>query len=792
MYNGVGGLATLLDLPLALYVGSGSNVCTDFARGVLEAGGIQPLGGNITSDMIPQSLILQYGLRSSDQRSGADTFNAYSTQISQQIDLLQRGIAAGDPSYKAGGPLVGSTPSMGQLTATPMVSQNDGSAVIAQNIAAGKAPDGSPLGVVLRNGETGQVLWVNDEATGGYKQVLSQYDSSGKGYQFQISYTSAGVATSTRSYYDNGTTSTVTNTVAQTSGSPLVTTVIHQRDPDAAPSPANYVVQPGDTFWGLAQRDGSSVQDYRKANPQISDPSYIQTGQVINRPPSALAPADNSHSPTLTINPNPQPVTQTTGEDTAATNTGGGFISTSATSSIGFGNNTLNNPGFVSTIEAGLASAGVRPGAVQADPNALTNQVLANIGSSTLSGMNAIAAVGAASASQNQQVYIDPLLLDLGNGIMTSSYQSSGVLFNVDHSGTLHQTGWATSGTGMLVLPDANGQVTSMSQIFSPYFGGTAGTNGGPGSAPFSSGVAALASLDSNHDGVIDASDPIFSQLRVWVNSTGAGTGQLLTLAQLGITSINLKATGTRQIDNGNIVTAVGSFVRNGQSQKMEDVDFVANPAGSTFSTSATGITATTTSNATQVTTYADTSNQNLTLNATALGVNNVYAGSGNDTLIASAGGSWLVGGSGSDTFQGGAGNDVFIVSANDNPAIIHGGGGVDTVIVTGNAGMTINMAQQGVTIAEGGGGDDVIMSGGRTGVYIKGGTGNDTLIGGGGTDVIVGGSGHNLIIGGGGQAEITAGPNGDTIYASAGGSVINAGGGVAPRTTSALRIVYM
>jgi hypothetical protein len=54
MYNGVGGLATLLDPPLALYVGSGSNVCTDFARGVLEAGGIQPLGGNITSDMIPQ------------------------------------------------------------------------------------------------------------------------------------------------------------------------------------------------------------------------------------------------------------------------------------------------------------------------------------------------------------------------------------------------------------------------------------------------------------------------------------------------------------------------------------------------------------------------------------------------------------------------------------------------------------------------------------------------------------------------------------------------------------------
>ncbi|MGE8162801.1 putative Ig domain-containing protein [Paraburkholderia sp. NPDC080076] len=523
----------------------------------------------------------------------------------------------------------------------------------------------------------------------------------------------------------------------------------------------------------VAAATGVSMSTLIGLNPTLPSTGTLAIGTLINLPA-----ANNSQSPTITINPNPQPQTQTQGENTATNNTNSGYITNSPTSSIAFNNGTLNKTDFISVTEAGLASGGVRPGEVQANPNTAANQILANLGSSTLSGVNAIAAIGSASTAQASNVYIDPLLLDLGQGIATSSYQNSGVLFNVDNSGTLHQTGWAAAGTGMLVVPDANGQVTSMSQIFSPYFGGTAGKNGGPGTAPFATGIAALASFDSNHDGVIDTKDPIFSQLRVWVNSTGSGTGQMLTLAQLGITSLNLNATGTRQVNNGNIVTAVGSFVRNGQTQAMEDVNFVSNPAGSTFTNSANGMTATTTSSGTQVKTYADTSNQNLTLDAGKLGVNNVYAGSGNDTLVAAAGGSWLVGGSGSNTYVGGAGNDVFVVSASDNPANIHGNGGVDTVIVTGSQGMTINMAQAGVTIAEGGGGDDVIMSGGRTGVYIKGGTGNDTLIGGGGTDVIVGGSGYNLIIGGSGMAEITAGPNGDTIYASAAGSIVSAGGG--------------
>lgn len=87
-------------------------------------------------------------------------------------------------------------------------------------------------------------------------------------------------------------------------------------------------------------------------------------------------------------------------------------------------------------------------------------------------------------------------------------------------------------------------------------------------------GFAALASLDSNGDGIIDASDPAFAQLKLWrdtnqdgtVNQSSTGTtntGELITLAEAGIVSLNLanvlknQATG-----NGNLLTREGSFTK--------------------------------------------------------------------------------------------------------------------------------------------------------------------------------------------------------------------------------------
>ncbi len=492
----------------------------------------------------------------------------------------------------------------------------------------------------------------------------------------------------------------------------------------------------------------------------------------------------------IDINPNPQPQQHIQGESKAQQDVANGYIQNAATHSIYALGGILSNTDFTSTQMASLASGGIRPGEVQLDPNARPNSYLSQFyttpdatksdfslrGAVTLNGL---------SAMSTFNTYVDPLLLDLtGNGVHMTDMRD-GVLFDTDHSGTLKRSGWADRTTGMLVIDDGSGQIKDVSQMFSEYYGGKAGVNGAAGEVRFKDGFAALASEDSNKDGVIDQRDPIWSKLRVWVDGTHdakVDAGELKTLAELGITQINVRPTSTtEQTRDGNKVLASGSFIINGKSQETLAVDFLGDPVSNTLSSQGTGtrVTSTTSgSNSRTTSAYASQSTLGETLDAGKLGVNNLYGGSGDDTLIAASTGSWLVGGAGSNTYNGGVGDDVFVVSASDNPANIHGNGGRDTAIVVGDKGMVLNMAQAGLTIAQGGSGDDTLVSGGNAGVFIKGGSGNSTLVGGGGNDVLVGGTGHNTIIGGSGKSVIYAGSQGDVIYGSEGGSIIHAGGG--------------
>ena len=52
--------------------------------------------------------------------------------------------------------------------------------------------------------------------------------------------------------------------------------------PDPPPSPAQYLVRPGDTLFTIARRFGLTVPLLLAANPQIVDPDIISPGQVIN------------------------------------------------------------------------------------------------------------------------------------------------------------------------------------------------------------------------------------------------------------------------------------------------------------------------------------------------------------------------------------------------------------------------------------------------------------------------------------------------------------------------------
>ncbi|MCX2898529.1 S8 family serine peptidase [Pseudomonas mandelii] len=490
----------------------------------------------------------------------------------------------------------------------------------------------------------------------------------------------------------------------------------------------------------------------------------------------------------IEITPDPQPQQNIPGENQAREDVSNGFTQNAATHKVSFSDQTLNNVDFTSVQLGSLATGGIRPGEIQLDPNVRPNEYLSQFYLDSRSSepdfslRNAVILNGLAALT-TVNTYVDPLLLDLtGDGVQMTPI-SDGVLFDTDHSGTLKRSGWADRTTGILVVDDGSGQIKDVSQMFSEYFRGALGGNGQAGEALFKDGFAALASVDGNADQVINSSDEIWSQLRVWVDASHDGksdAGELKTLAELGITQINVTATPVSgDVRQGNSVIARGSFLINGASREALAVNFLGDPVSNTLTVEGTGSKVVSTTGAITTTAYASSSNADEVLDAGQLGVTNLYAGSGNDSMTAAATGSWLVGGAGSNTYNGGPGDDVFVVSASDNPNDVHGNGGRDTALIVGDEGMALNMAKAGLTIAQGGRGHAYIVGGGHSSVFIKGGSGGSTLIGGAGNDVLVGGSGRNTIIGGSGKAVIFAGPKGDAIMASAGGSIIHAGGGV-------------
>jgi hypothetical protein len=144
-----------------------------------------------------------------------------------------------------------------------------------------------------------------------------------------------------------------------------------------------------------------------------------------------------------------------------------------------------------------------------------------------------------------------PLIVQLHPGssavqqIMLSS-PGAGVLFDIlGHRATpapftKQFISWFTpetvQGNYFIVLPDATGAVSGIDQMF--------GNNTyGPDGTYAANGYAALGKYDANQDGKITAADPVFSQLRLWMDSNGDGIAQpfeLYTLEQMQVVSISL------------------------------------------------------------------------------------------------------------------------------------------------------------------------------------------------------------------------------------------------------------
>ncbi len=149
-----------------------------------------------------------------------------------------------------------------------------------------------------------------------------------------------------------------------------------------------------------------------------------------------------------------------------------------------------------------------------------------------------------------------PIVLDVAGplhlpegGIKITPLSSSDTFFNITGNGQQHLTAWAGKGNGVLFFdPTGTGQLTQEKQIVF--------TAWDPGAK---SDMQALADVfDTNHDGSLDAGDTDFNDFYVMVTNAD-GTQTAYSLAQLGITSINLNANAA------NIILPDGSSI-NGET----------------------------------------------------------------------------------------------------------------------------------------------------------------------------------------------------------------------------------
>ncbi len=64
---------------------------------------------------------------------------------------------------------------------------------------------------------------------------------------------------------------------------------------------STYTVMSGDTMWGIATKNGIGINELLKANPQITDPSHIFVGQIVNIPSATNVPSTPSTPTTPTV-----------------------------------------------------------------------------------------------------------------------------------------------------------------------------------------------------------------------------------------------------------------------------------------------------------------------------------------------------------------------------------------------------------------------------------------------------------------------------------------------------------
>jgi hypothetical protein len=176
------------------------------------------------------------------------------------------------------------------------------------------------------------------------------------------------------------------------------------------------------------------------------------------------------------------------------------------------------------------------------------------------------------NSAQSAVLRRDPLTLDLdGDGLETVGINSANpILFDHTGEGIKTATGWIEPDDGFLVLDrNGNGAIDDGTELFgdsTPLF-----DENGEVIGKAEDGFAALTQEDTNGDGVVNAQDARFADLRIWrdLNSDGISQeGELQSLTEAGISAINVAKTENSQpLANGNLLADLGSYVRSDGSE---------------------------------------------------------------------------------------------------------------------------------------------------------------------------------------------------------------------------------
>ncbi len=148
----------------------------------------------------------------------------------------------------------------------------------------------------------------------------------------------------------------------------------------------------------------------------------------------------------------------------------------------------------------------------------------------------------------------DPIVIDLnGDGIFTTSLED-GTYFDLNKDGFAEKTAWITPQDALLVRDvNGNGRIDDGGELFGDR---TVLSDG----SIAETGFQALSDLDENQDGVLDALDKHYQELKIWVDANHNGISEaeeLYTLDYFGIESIDLDYNQINRVDeNGNLIKA--------------------------------------------------------------------------------------------------------------------------------------------------------------------------------------------------------------------------------------------